>query len=217
METKNSIRYLKTLQSFIADDFAMTRKTIAASGREQLKKNSLRNAALRAIISELQQQDIITQRIQHVVDGLTLAPKYFLHEKSQQAFSHLQSLHLMSIGYDLHLTIANVKKLATSFGGDFSGLKGSQGSLFTGHIETKLVLELANENILAGAGQYTALENPPLSEAQTTFCLNLYTTLSERTILLLFQRKVASGKADEFLLAYQAEMEKNTIESVELF
>jgi hypothetical protein len=217
METKNSIRYLKTLQSFIEDDFAMTRKTIAANGREQLKKNSLSNAALRAIISELQQQDIITQRIQHLIDGLALAPRYFLQEKSQQAFSHLQSLHLMSIGHDLDQTITNVKRLAASLGGDFSGLKGAQPSLFTGHIETKLVIELANENILAGAGQHTALDNPPLSEDQANFCLNLYTTLSERTILFLFQRKVASGKADEFLVAYRNEKEKNTMESVQLF
>jgi hypothetical protein len=217
METKNSIRYLKTLQSFIEDDFAMTRKTIAASGREQLKKNLLSNAALRAIISELQQQDIIAQRIQHLVNGLALAPQYFLHEKSQQAFSHLQSLHLMSIGHDLDHTIASVKRLATSLVGDFSGLKGAQPSLFTGHIETKLVLELANENILAGAGQQTELDNPPLSEEQVNFCLNLYTTLSERTILLLFQRKVASGKADEFVIAYRSEMQKNTTELVQLF
>jgi hypothetical protein len=76
------------------------------------------------------------------------------------------------------------------------------------------VLELANENILAGAGQQTALNNPPLTEAQTNFCLNFYTTLSERIILRLFQTSERSG---DLLFAYDAELQNNGHESIELF
>jgi hypothetical protein len=127
MESKNSIRYLKTLQSFIEDDFAMTRKTIAASGLEQLKANSLRSVALRKIISELQQQDINTQRIQHLIEALVVAPAYFLDEKPRHAFSHLQSLQLMSIGRDLDRTILNVKSFADSFEVNLKGSRRATG------------------------------------------------------------------------------------------
>jgi hypothetical protein len=217
METRNSIRYLKTLLSFIDDDFAMTRKIIAASGVEQLKTHLVPSAYLQEIILELQQHDIIAQRIQHLIDSIVLAPAYFLEEKCLQSFCLLQSLHLLSIGHDLDRTVSNVNRLAALLNDNHRSLKGSPTSLFVNHVEVNLVLELANENILAIGKQHDVLDRTPLSEAQVNFCLNFYTTSSERIILRLFQADVAVGNAVEFLAAYQVEIEKINHDAVQLF
>jgi hypothetical protein len=217
METRNSIRYLQTLQRFIEDDFTMTRKAIAASGLRYLKSNSPHGIALRQMISELQQQDIINQRIEHLIEGLVTFPKRFSEEMSHHAFRHLQSLQLMAIGQDLERTVTNVRNLAATFAEGPNGTKGLEAILFTGHIKAILVMDLSHENILMDTVGSTDLQNPPLNDDHVNFCRQLYTTTSERTILQLFQCGVHMGKPCELLLSYQAELQKISNESVQLF
>jgi hypothetical protein len=216
MEPSNSIRYLKTLQTFIVDDFTSTRKAVATIGLKQLETDSTSGVVLKQIISELQQQDIINQRIEHLIEGLIKFPEYFKEKEYQFAFHRLQSLQLMAIGHDLKTAILNVRKLAAMLRNEEERSKGWEAILFTGNIKMKLVLELANDNILATTkGQES--DHSILNPAQVEFCQKLYTTYSERTILQLFQTQSQAAKPGDLLSMYEAELKAIENNSVELF
>jgi hypothetical protein len=214
MEMSTSIKYLKLLQTFLGEDFACTYKAVVAKDIKQLAHNSTYGQILREIVGGLQQGDILNQRIEHLIEALRSFPKHFpgnyLH-----AFLYLQSFHLGAVGHDLDITISTINLVARP-SDEGNHRKEAEAILFTGYGKTKLVLNLAAENIIAAAKAWGVIGKSPLTESQICFCQQFYTTSQERTVLHLFQTQENARNGSDLLLSY-AQHKESRNDSVQLF
>jgi hypothetical protein len=215
MEVTNSIKYLQTLQSLIEADFSATRDLSIGLGIDLNNANVSQRSFLGLIISELQNQDILTQRTQHIIDGFIRARRVS-EEGFVNSFPFLQSFQLLAIAHDFDCTVASIRRIADQVAGT-QGLKETHNSLFGRYIEIKLFLDKANKIILDLTDGKTCHEAPPLSDVQVKRCLDLYTTASERIVLEWFQANMPGGNAKDMLSRYHDEMQKINNESVEFF
>jgi hypothetical protein len=211
LEEKQYIAQIRALLVLIEDEFSITRQTLIGGKCDDT------SGLLELIVAELQCQDILSQRIQHIIDGFEIVKDLFNDKKFKRSFLDLQFFQLVAIGSDLEDIITTTRTLATAlstpqFNGPTEG-----ATLFARYNDVKHLLEFSNRMIMSCVAQRMLYNQPPLTSRQAATCMTLYTMQSERIVLQWFLTNMPFGKRVDLLRIYKDEMKKIKNESVELF
>jgi hypothetical protein len=211
LKEKQYIAQIRALLALIEDEFSTTRQSLIG------EKNNDTSGLLELIVAELQCHDILSQRIQHIIDGFEIVKDLFVDKKFKRSFLDLQFFQLITIGSDLEETITTTRILASTLTTpQFNGSKESV-KLFARHNDVKHLLEFSNRTIMSCVAQRMLYNKPPLTSQQAATCLTLYTMESERIVLQWFLTNMPFGKRSDLLRTYKEEMKKIKDESIALF
>lgn len=210
MTEKKYIANIKRLQTLIQEEFLSARKLLT---NEKCENSYVRDA----IVSELQSQDIICQRIQHLIDGFENSKQFFSDKKFKHAFLDLQYFQLISIERDLEKTIVAILALSGSSAPDKHDDAQPSAHLFSRHRDILQLLAVSNRIAMRCTAQRVMCGPSPLNQVQVAECLKLYTMQSERVVLQWFLANMPFGKQNDLIVAYEQKIKNVDTDSVELF
>jgi hypothetical protein len=210
MEHRKCIAYIRRLLFLIKGEFATSTRIL--QGIEAEAGDSF---ALKWVARDLQFQDIISQRLQHLVEGFEKVEDHFVDAGFEVSFLALQAFQLMAIGHDLEKIVLNIRRItARVTTPTFNGPADAYSRLFPKFDYIKHLFDVSER--IPGAGPLT-LGTSLLSANQAKACMSVYTMQSERIVLDCFLRNMLSGDRSELLRCYDRELNKIRDESVELF
>lgn len=210
MTEKRYIANIKQLQTLIQGEFGFARELL-------LNQKNEKSSAPDALLAELQSQDIISQRIQHLIEGFENSKPFFGDKKFKHAFLDLQYFQLISIERDLEKTIAAIKALGVPQSWDSNASAPCNTQLFQRHNEIRQLLNGSNRIAMRCTAQRILCGPSPLNNVQAADCLKLYTMQSERIVLQWFLSNMPFGKRSDLLEVYEEKMKNVNTDSVELF
>jgi hypothetical protein len=208
MKEQTYISNLKRLQVLIQDEFSTVRQSLSTvSGVNQ--------ASLESIVKALQSEDIINQRIQHLIDGVNRSKVFFNDSKFKHSFLALQYFHLVTVRQDLWKTITSVRILMEAISLNHHGLNESvtRSVRFT---EIEHLFKITKRTSFRSVAQRIVSGTKPLNSTQAGECLELYTMQSERIVLQWFLSNMPFGKDKDLLRVYEEQM-NNGNDSIEFF
>jgi hypothetical protein len=208
MREQNYIANIQCLLNLVAEEFSDARELLT-------DLTDIDSATRTSIITALQAQDILTQRIQHLIDGFKCSEAYFEDKKFKNSFLDLQYFQLVTIAWDLDKTISTIKKLAA--GNITKHAQQVDGSiLFPRHDKIVGLFRVLNRTSVACVAHRILSGVNPFNSNQAAECIGLYTMQSERVVLQWFQSNMPFGKRNDLLRVYVEKMTYEN-ESVELF
>lgn len=208
MRTSDYIEDLKAFIQLSADEFAKILKIYEAEG-------SL--GRLRPSITEkLQYFDIITQRLQHLVDAHEKMVTLYIDDIFKDSFLHLQYFQFSIIAFDLFEVMSfvhmHVGDLKNSNGQTTEKQRlGSEGIEKLGSACEKIRSTLKTN---AGSVRFVGL--PALTSRQITICRQLYTMERERMVLDWYVHN-SKGELSDLLNAYNTWLRDYKNPAVEFF
>jgi hypothetical protein len=169
------------------------------------------------IVAELQGHDIISQRMQHIIDSYANAKPLFFDNKFKRSFLDLQSFQLTTIASDLEKTVTTINNLAGQLVRRHLNNAKQGTEIFVQYDNIKHLLGFTCRMITGCVAQRVMYTTPPFTPHQTAACLKFYTMQSERIVLYWFIANMPFGTRRNLLRVYYSEMETIKNESVELF
>lgn len=165
------------------------------------------------IITALQGEDIIIQRLDHVIEGFYTFRRDFLDKKFKHAFLDLEYFQLIAIGRDLQQLIISIQNLSMQGDSD----NGKRGKLFPRYDEIRELLEIAIRLFRRSGAQRLFVGPVPFTALQTSACFALYTMHAERIVFEWFLSNVPFTTRKGFIKAYEHQLTKITSDSIEFF
>jgi hypothetical protein len=208
MREQNYIANIELLLTLVNEEFLDARQLLA-------RVMSKDPATLTSITIALQSQDILSQRIQHLIDGFKCSEAYFQDKKFKHSFLDLQYFQLVTIAADLDKTISAIKKLAVASISKHNQ-QFEESTLFSRHGKIVGQFRILNRTSVACVAHRILSGVSPFDSNQALECLGLYTMQSERIVLEWFQSNMPFGKRNDLLRVYRQEMNNQNV-SMELF
>jgi hypothetical protein len=204
METNEYITSLKEFNLITSEEFL---KAITGFGM-QARAEKLSSS----IIEKLQIFDIITQRLQHLVDTHEKVVCLCNDDVFKASFLRLQDFQFSIIAFDLFGVLSFID----------SGLRGVEEPRDASTLRSTNATHLAGlfKKIKNALNQNTRdsgfVKSIPLTTPQIAICTNLYTMESER-VVLDWCLKNPSGEFRELLKVYESWLINYNDSSIELF
>jgi hypothetical protein len=204
----DSDAYIEQLQEFHRITTGEFSKAMAIFNSRSLK-------TLPADISSgLQYMDVLTQRIQHLVDTHEQVMALRIGRMFKKSFLHLQYLQFSIIVFELFhsLSLLETSLLTDKVDQNTQEATGvfankQRVTDLAARIETGLLRQI-------GAIHWAGI--PALTAKQIQVCLQLYTMESERVVLNWYLKN-STGHVSELLRAYQAWQHNSNNTTIELF
>jgi hypothetical protein len=208
MREQSYIANIECLLNLVSEEFSGARQLLTKVTNEE-------SATLASLTTALQSQDILSQRIQHLIDGFKCSEAYFEDKKFKNSFLDLQYFQLVTIAWDLDKAISELKKLAA--GSTSKHGKHVEGStVFPRYAEIVGLFRVLNRTSVACVAHRILSGVNPFNSNQAAECIGLYTMQCERLVLQWFQSNMPFGKRNDLLRVYAQNMNDEN-ESVELF
>jgi hypothetical protein len=199
---------LKRLQVLIADEFSTIGPFLSTTGPAN-------QADVGITLKVLQSEDILNQRIQHLIDGVRSSEAFYRNARFKHVFLDLQYFHLVTIRRDLRNSITSMRILADAIRSNHP----DQKEIVTRSnrlLEIDQLFKVADRTSLRFVAQRIVSGHNPLTSTQSVKCLELYTMQSERIVLEWFLSNMPFGKEKDLLRVYE-DHTNNTNDSIEFF
>jgi hypothetical protein len=208
METNEYITYLKEFNLITSEEFVKAIRGFGIKARAGKLSSS--------ITEKLQIFDIITQRLQHLIDTHERVMGLYIDDIFKESFLRLQYFQFSIIAFDLFGVLSfidsNLREVAEP-----CDTSQQNNSLKPENTERQAALfEKIRKSIKLNAGNSPFLKMVPLTTRQITICTQLYTMESERVVLDWYLRN-PSGEFPELLKVYQSWLMNYNNPSIELF
>jgi hypothetical protein len=203
MDTDEYITYLKEFNLNTSEEFV---KAIESFG-VKVRKGNLSPA----ITEKLQIFDIITQRLQHLIDTHEKVMTLYIDDIFKASFLGLQYFQFSIIAFDLFEVLSFIdQNLSESTDQPSDTLKSGNADRLAA------LSEQIKKSLKLNAGDGRFLKMPSLTRRQITICTKLYTMESERVVLLWYLNN-SSNEFSELLKVYQSWLTNDNDPSIELF
>jgi hypothetical protein len=164
------------------------------------------------IAAKLQYLDILTQRIQHLIDTHKRVMTLYIDSLFKNSFLHLQYFQFSIIIFDL---FEAVSVLETHLSHHEGGAREST-SVFPNKQGMAAMASQIERSLLKHVGDTRWIGMPALTVMQTQLCRQFYTMESERVVLDWYLRN-STGHFGELLKAYQSWQRGSRNTAIELF
>lgn len=206
MRTNEYIGHLREFASIVTDEFSNAIKVFHEhSGCEKLSQQ---------LISKLQYADIITQRIQHLIDTHEKMMTLYIDDLFKESFLHLQYFQFSIVAFELFEVLPLNKFFEAEMSREFFGCETYDSLSAKSEILTALS-EKIKYSIKTSAGDIQLIRIPPLTTRQISICKQLYTMAGERIVLDWYIGN-PKGEASDLISFYQSWVHDNN-SSIELF
>jgi hypothetical protein len=208
METNEYIGDLKEFIQKSSHDFLKVLKVFSVKSRAKKLPCS--------ITEKLQYFDIITQRLQHLVDTHEKVMTLYVDEIFKESFLRLQYLQFSTIAFDLS-DVTSFINFHLNEEDDQNAIGSQTDNLIFGNTEgLSAVCEKIKRTLKADAGDIRLIGMAALTRRQIAICRQLYTMESERVVLDWYITNSA-GEFSEFLKIYQSWLQGNNNPTIEIF
>jgi hypothetical protein len=205
MATNEYITYLKEFSLITSEEFV---KAIISFGVKA------RTGKLSPSITEkLQIFDIITQRLQHLIDTHEKVMTLYIDDIFKESFLRLQYFQFSIIAFDLFEVLSFIdRNLAPS---EPCGTSNDTSLSVITELLT-ILSEKIKKSLTMNTGDVRFLKIPALTKRQITICTQLYTMERERFVLNWYVNN-SSDEFSELLKVYQSWLKNYNDPSIELF
>jgi hypothetical protein len=206
MQTHEYIKYLKEFSLITSGEFT---KAIHAFGI------TARTGKLSPSVTQnLQIFDIITQRLQHLLETHEKVMALYVDDIFKESFLHLQYFQFSIIAFDLFEVIEFVDQSLQAF---TQQCDPNQSNYIPGkHGKLDALSEKIKQSLSANAGHVRFVKIPALTNRQIAICRQLYTMERERVVLDWYISNSSKGFSD-LLKVYQSWLSNYNDPSIELF
>jgi hypothetical protein len=166
-------------------------------------------------MERLQAFDIITQRLQHLVDTHEKVMSLYIDDIFKESFLQLQYLQFSIIASDVFEALAFIQaNLSEST--QSRELEQEGTNLSTRATRLATLAEKVKKSLKDNAGETKFLRIPALTKRQISICKQLYSMESERLVLDWYVKN-STAEFSDLLKAYREWLDDRNGSSIELF
>jgi hypothetical protein len=200
------IVYLREFSSITSDEFSKAIKIAC-------EKSDNENLA-QQLISQLQYVDIITQRVQHLIDTHEKVMTLYIDDLFKESFLHLQYFQFSIVAFELFEAMQVTKFVLPDMNQKFLESE-TYNSLSAKRDCLASLSEKIKRSIKTNAGDVQLINIPALTARQINICKHLYTMESERLVLDWYINN-PTGDFSDLIKFYQSWLRDHN-SSIELF
>jgi hypothetical protein len=209
MDTNEYIAYLKEFSLITSEEAAKTLKVFCIKGQTEKLSSS--------ITEKLQMFDIVTQRLQHLVDTHEKVMTLYIADIFKKSFLHLQYFQFSIIAFDLFEILSFINTHLKTFTESCDIGQPNKTTEKSKNTERLTALIEKIKRILKdNAGDAQFVKMPALTKRQINICRQLYTMERERFVLDWYVNN-STGELHELLDLYQTWLTDYNNPSMELF